>query len=388
MKKCNIKVQSMNKKYLKLNILLFLIYFSFSLFSQVIPYKIDLSNKVILNDDERLIKGSKFFNSLQMCQLSNELGPIGRINKVIPYKEKLIIVDNQIERRAAIFVFNTKGEGLLKIQSVGRGPGQYGRIRDVSIDNKILYIYDDLGQKLLSYNIKDGHLLNERKITLPIFSFEVCNGYTYSMMWPGSSDHWLHIEDMQNNIVAKFLPLKTHPIHENSLKSYPFFKRNGMLLFCQSNIDTIFQLNGTQMKPYIIMNNFKLKSGNSTKNEIEKGFNIPLNKGYTRFYENSDFFCFQFNKDGQNPYYQIYDKYRRISTIQKWFYHDIINLTTLSSMVGDGENLIIWRSADEFIKYNRMVNESLLAVSDVNFTKIVDNINPLGNPIIFIFSKR
>ncbi|HHU35481.1 MAG TPA: 6-bladed beta-propeller, partial [Bacteroidetes bacterium] len=67
---------------------------------------------------------------------------IGDINKIILYDNKLFANDG-----SRIIVFDNKGKYLFKIEKLGRGPGEYTDITDLTISNNI----DQSNDKKIDY---------------------------------------------------------------------------------------------------------------------------------------------------------------------------------------------------------------------------------------------
>lgn len=55
-----------------------------------------------------------------------------------------------------IVVFDMTGVPTLVLDKQGRGSGEYLRITDFSVDEKHIYIYEDVGERLLAYGCRDG----------------------------------------------------------------------------------------------------------------------------------------------------------------------------------------------------------------------------------------
>jgi hypothetical protein len=87
---------------------------------------------------------------------------LARINRVIFYKNKIIIADRQT---TSVFVVDANtGKVETHIHRKGRGPGESMHICDVAFDDKLeqILVFNDY-EKLLYFTL-DGHFLKEEKI--------------------------------------------------------------------------------------------------------------------------------------------------------------------------------------------------------------------------------
>lgn len=80
---------------------------------------------------------------------------VGQIDKLIPLKDRLIIVDK--EKSRSIYLYDLQGHLLRKIQRSGRSEKEYISLTDVSVDpeSQRIFIWDSPGRKVLIYSF-DG----------------------------------------------------------------------------------------------------------------------------------------------------------------------------------------------------------------------------------------
>ncbi len=89
--------------------------------------------------------------------------PIGKISRILFFKNNIYIHDRITDQ---IVVFSMKGKYLFHINQKGKGPGQYLKLNDFTIDetrNSIM-IFDGYSGKILSYSIAERKFINEHKI--------------------------------------------------------------------------------------------------------------------------------------------------------------------------------------------------------------------------------
>lgn len=82
---------------------------------------------------------------------------VGRIKKIIINEKYILLKERDFDR---LIIFSQKGKLITIVESKGKGPSEYHRISDCGMDeNNNLYIFDDVGQKILIYSI-NGELIN------------------------------------------------------------------------------------------------------------------------------------------------------------------------------------------------------------------------------------
>jgi hypothetical protein len=115
-------------------------------------------NKVILQLPKQyknnLISENLILSEIVVLE-TTDASLIKNINRLVLYKEKIIILNNKEE----ILFFNNDGNFLYKINKKGRGPGEYNHIIDISIDdnNDRIILYTD-NLNLLIYNLKGEYI--------------------------------------------------------------------------------------------------------------------------------------------------------------------------------------------------------------------------------------
>ena len=102
-----------------------------------------------LQTTEHLLHLSDIADSLSYLKLATDTSNlIGVIDKIIPLKDRILIVDKDITQ--TIYIFDKSGKFIRKINKKGRGPGEYLSLNDVAVDvsNKRLIVHDDMAQKI------------------------------------------------------------------------------------------------------------------------------------------------------------------------------------------------------------------------------------------------
>lgn len=102
------------------------------------------------------------------------LNLIGKVDKVIFYKKKILILDRHISK--AIFIFSDEGNYLGKIDKIGDGPGEFKEPWDfvVNTQQDQIILYCKKNRKLLFFDMF-GDYLNELKLGLNFRSISIHN---------------------------------------------------------------------------------------------------------------------------------------------------------------------------------------------------------------------
>ncbi|WP_368107074.1 6-bladed beta-propeller [Bacteroides nordii] len=102
---------------------------------------------------------------------------MGKMNKLIVWNDQFYIWDQLTE---AIFCFNSKGQFLHKIHKQGKGPDEYPRIYDFTMDMTTgdIYIYSDMSKTIYAYTEK-GEFIRKMESPFILSSFGIQGNYTY-----------------------------------------------------------------------------------------------------------------------------------------------------------------------------------------------------------------
>lgn len=99
---------------------------------------------------------------------TNSQSTIGVIDKLIPTKKYLIVIDK--DKTKSVFIFDHDGKFISKINKVGRSAEEYLSITDVAVDEEgeRIFIVDCKFKKILEYNF-DGEFI-KKNIFMPVVS--------------------------------------------------------------------------------------------------------------------------------------------------------------------------------------------------------------------------
>jgi hypothetical protein len=110
------------------------------------------------------LKLSDFASQIEIIPLKSESDDfIARINKVLVTKDFIIIIDKVLTKR--IYIYDLNGNPHASVSSVGKGPGEYISITDVTIDevSDAIVLYDNKTQRLIWYDFS-GSFIKEHSI--------------------------------------------------------------------------------------------------------------------------------------------------------------------------------------------------------------------------------
>jgi len=122
--------------------------------SDTISYEIEVPLGQIGNDN--------FIKSAEYILLDQEY-LIGKIGRILFFENVIYIHDEMTDR---LIAFSRKGKYLFKIDEKGKGPMEYLKLTDFTIDKvgKFILIYDSYGHKILSFSIDEHKFVEEQTI--------------------------------------------------------------------------------------------------------------------------------------------------------------------------------------------------------------------------------
>lgn len=188
---------------------------------------------------------------------------LANIYKIEAYKNKFYIID---DRGEAIFIFNSKGKFLSKINHKGKGPKEYVKITDISFDplSQKLIASDCFSKKIFIYT-PDGNLEKVLRIN---FNLSYIMGLGYDKFVhlhshgkehikdPIFKEYNLQLLDSLGQLAIGMIKNQT-PHHINI--STPFCATrtiNGNILYAPNLTDTIYHITATgQVHPMYIFQN-------------------------------------------------------------------------------------------------------------------------------------
>ena len=200
---------------------------------------------------------------------SIQLSTIGKKLEYIPLETDTACLLRRIENAAVgdsfifatdggkLFEFDKKGEFLKQIGSAGRGPGEYSRVADFIIDEKSREIFVLSSRKVLVYGY-DGHFKGEFKTDFPSNQFIMRDRNSFVFhpfnLPMGTSEpvySWYFI-DRSGNVLLKLINTLKR-VNKGVIVPYsPLYMFNGTPHFMEFGVDTLYDFNNLEKKPYAI----------------------------------------------------------------------------------------------------------------------------------------
>lgn len=235
---------------LGLNILFFIIFNSFFGCSRGKPSAKDFEHVVVDHNIIHTIHSSKFLQSYEYIALETLPNAIiGNVDKLKVFDGKLFVLsENQV------FVYDFSGNFLFKIDESGRGPGEYLKINNISLDSNILYIYDNVQYRILLFSAEDGQYLNTHTTLHSVKEMQFVDNYFFadrsmiSNKYIEGNERLLvgKIEE-QEPITSSFFPMPTsEAINNYRLESY-----DKQVFWINPLYNRIYKLERDTLMPYI-----------------------------------------------------------------------------------------------------------------------------------------
>ncbi len=146
---------------------------------------------------------------------------IGSISRILFFKNNIYIHDEITDR---IIAFSIEGKYLLHIDQKGKGPGQYLKLSDFTIDesNNNIIILDENSHKVLSYSIAERKFIKEHKINFYPTAFAWNSGCLFfynpfTINYPRNSEY-------------RFSLIKTSDKMENEKKYFEIDEKIGKFM--------------------------------------------------------------------------------------------------------------------------------------------------------------
>jgi len=251
----------------------------------------------------------------------------------------------------SLFVFDLEGSFIRKIGSIGRGPGEYIGIKDITLDmeNRIIFLCDSRN-RIHKYQF-DGTYLHTITIQAPensaAFFIQFYNDRLYSShhWWNNSNDDpmLLEIDPNDGKIISSSIPILYNKGWNESYIHYlnrVFMSRaNHPPRYNEMFMDYILTI-GKEITPYIELKSkhltnetdiesFRGKEGHPINflnlTNSKKLFNVQC------FIENDDFICFRFGESF--PFVVIYYKETGEVKLANYLSNDLIYRKDTRGMV-------------------------------------------------------
>lgn len=254
--------------------------------------KIDINSGFKLNKTIELSAIAKNVEYIKLETNPNCL--ISRINTIKITEEYIFILDKILKY---LLVFDIKGNFVQKFSNFGKGPNEYLVIRDFSFnqENKQLYIFDRMNQKVLSFSLDqipgEVFYIKDWPMKLEITNsgnFVFLNPIPYSLY---SNNYSITLINSKGTIVKR---LKKN--HENGynindgLRFYNLYYSQDTLSYWESYSDTIYRITQNKLIPrYYIDFSGRMPDALYVKDELFEHYIAKYNS-ILKLFETSNFF--------------------------------------------------------------------------------------------------
>jgi len=186
---------------------------------------VDTGNVIAGITESSLIDNVKLIPLLNAKNLINKIGKLKIINDVVFVSD--------MNTHIVCFFSLEDGSYLGKINSRGRGAGEYSQIQDfyVNKDLKYVEILDGVSKKILRYDLKGG-FVSSREVPYHFVSFSKINdenNFVFCKAIVSDDDQWMYqlfLTDNNLNILNKYVKIEKNKTTDivlgptNSLQSY------------------------------------------------------------------------------------------------------------------------------------------------------------------------
>lgn len=158
------------------------------------------------------VKFSEIYNSdFGIVRLETTKESVFAIPTKTRFTENYIFIFDQTKK--IFLIFNRDGTFRKKLDKLGKGPGEYISIADFTLSDKkkIIYIYDDIQRKIISYDF-DMKFISEKVIPFYFQTFECLNNDNfvfYTLLKAAQQTNFRYdiiITDGELKIQDKFFP--------------------------------------------------------------------------------------------------------------------------------------------------------------------------------------
>lgn len=314
---------------------------------------------------------------------------IGNISKIINYNGFYYVLDNKYAN--ALFRFNIEGKYIDKIFSVGKGPGQYIKLQDFSIDkkNRKIYLYDIGQRQILSYNLKFDYL-SSTKTNIAAFKMEYAEEHFYfhtnKMVTDASKRYELVITDIKGKVVSRYFKFDEKQNFKFEIEK-PIIKYENSILFISNFSDTIYEVKSDN----ILIPRIRLNFENPIPFEYTKDPVIFSTRG-TKF----SFIFGNFCETNNHVYFSYFDD-KKIKDVlidkrnnNYFLFHYITNKTFgqdfFPKPIGSDENQYFIYVIKDIGKWmpDYSLNENFRSLNYSNVNSLIDNFKTDDNPLLML----
>lgn len=198
--------------------------------------------QITKNEIKDEIDISKMVGEVRYVELeTTEASLIGKVSKLIAYKDKIYIKDRFIASK--IYIFSDKGHFITTVSNVGKGPEEYMTLDDIAIDSyrDELLISDASDKKIIVFDL-EGKFLREFKTPYWVSNvFALRDHYLLYLYDTNDEKHNLLVLNKHNlEVVNRLFPKVIG--RDGFTLSTPFFQSPNETLFTFSLVNEIYNI--------------------------------------------------------------------------------------------------------------------------------------------------
>jgi len=198
---------------------------------------------------------------------------LGEIQSVEILENKILVYSN-----SSVITFDQNGKFVFDINRKGQGPGEYSRITSFFVNQKKIFLFDDISQKLLVYDdsgkfisaINRGHK-DEVSVIYPVNE----SNYIAKNRFQGENNI-IPSFSLLNKQLKKIKEIKNRVLKSGEVEFDHFYSFNNNILYWEFLNDTIYSFNEKNLiipKYVVDFNNYSIpayeKLGKDTKQIVE-----------------------------------------------------------------------------------------------------------------------
>lgn len=363
-------------------------------------------------DIEKYVK-NKSFTRLE----TNDQSIISKVDKIMIFNDEFYLLDSSSK---SILVFNKNGNFIRKLNREGRGPGEYQKINDFSIDleNEQLIILSNVQNNLLLYNVNTFEYIKSIAFKEGLYpSFVECiskNNFALGKNHVCFNNEFNNsnfiVINSEGNVINEGAPFPVD-LRNVLYSDQPFFNHIGQVFFSNPADRSVYSLNNkdleiqkTQFDFGDLNITFPQRSG---QENTEINFNEMVNRmtslnrilndysgifGPVSFLETKNHILIECIKEGQTVYI-FYCKESLKSILVKPETNMVYGLpmifVNIVSVSSDGESFISTVSPYRIKEISQSASKYADIINDKNFTLfelINEQIKESDNPILIKFA--
>ncbi|GHT49438.1 6-bladed beta-propeller [Bacteroidia bacterium] len=339
--------------------------------------------KVISENYQKEINYSTLFDTMKSVKLeTNDESLIGMIDKIRLAENRFFILDRL---QKTLLVFSDTGKFLWKINNKGNGPGEYSAIIDFDLNNDKLYLFDP-NRNVLEYDLS-GNFIKNYPLKRFGTSIAVKDAYfyLYTCNYPTDEGNYqlLIMDDYGRNLKTgvSAIPKNLIEVCKSFNFGNTFYPFEDEIRFFTPFSTKIYSIDKDSLfvKYNIDFGEFNIPENYFDNYTAEDVAESKYAYGFNSFWETDAFFFFDItiNKNFQSVLYSKQEKKLTYGI----FYDDLAFCFPTFSIVND-TFAVGFRSANdlhaEYYNSKEKREGSLLE-------KVVSEINPDDNPVIFLY---